>query len=64
MEFTSRVTNKTLIKKLNELGMRYIKIGIYFQNLAMTLKNNDFKENKEFKKFVSERLDLTKKYMS
>lgn len=58
------ITNNTLIKRTEELGLRYIKIGIYFQNLAMTFKHKEFKENKEFKSLVINRLELVKDFMS
>ena len=56
------ITNKTLIRKTEELSKRYIQIGIYFQNIADTFKHNEFKENKKFKGFVIKRLKLVEEF--
>lgn len=58
------ITNNTLIKRTEELGKSYIKIGLYFKNLSSTFKHQEFKENKEFKSLVINRLSLVKEFMS
>lgn len=56
------IKDKTLIKRIEELSQHFIKIGVYYQNLAFSLKNSDKKDKEEIRNFVLKRLSLVKEF--